>query len=443
MFVEFLYFLSFKIDFNGKKGVVKMKIKIAAVIGMGTTSQRNCDSFNINGRVPLMAEADGGYKAAGEISTPFVIGAFSGSAVGSAFAAANMLTEHAEAIKLSEEEYKSSFLDYLERLRNEVIRREEGIIAFSVALLYAYNDTIAVARLGKNRIYRFSGIELMSIPENRQSGGKQMNGGMDHYDDIKTEDRFLILGPGVVNALTESEITNIMATSSSVKDAAKRLFDEAREKNSQEDTTVIVFSVERELPPPVIPEGMYSAPPIAALKSEAPIIDGDEPVYASDDESKFDIRQFASDNKLLIGAIAVLLVVLVLMVAFILSRRSAQPAETTVETTTEEPTTEEVSGIVSEPALDTTVEETEETTEEPTTEATTEKQTTTTRRSTTTTTQRETTTSRQSTTTTERASESTTVGSVTDITEAPSESSTAAPGTEAPTTAAATANTEE
>ena len=225
-----------------------MKIKLAAVIGMGTTSQRNGDSFNINGRVPLMAEADGGYKAAGELSSPFILGAFSGSMVGSAFTAANMLTEHAEAIKASEDDYKNSFLDYLERVRNEVIRQEGGSIAFSVALLYAYNDTIAVARLGKNRIYRFSGINLTAIPENREAQGRQMNGGMDHIEDIRSGDRFLILGPGVVSALTESEITNILSISTGVKDAAKRLFDEARAKNSQEDTTVIIFSVERGSP---------------------------------------------------------------------------------------------------------------------------------------------------------------------------------------------------
>lgn len=358
-------------------GVVNMKFEIAAITSMGMLHSNNCDSFNINGKILTTTQADKGYKAAGVLNAPIVLSCCSSTKVGSAYEASSILNEFIPVIHRSEENYKTVFLDYLENVKNSVILHGDGNIGLSVSLLYAFDDKIAIARLGKSRIYRFTDVYLTKLLENEVKDGKKINGGIDIIDNLSDNETFLLCSSGFFEAVSDSEISNALSLSENAKDAAKRLSDIAKSKNPKEDITLIIIKAVSEISSAVMPPILNSSElnvntQDVSLESENSL----QPEFSdenNEDESPIGLNEYILKNKIPIIFGAIILALLILFLTYYLTRNSYLDDNTEYST---EDTTFEITEIETEAVI---LSETSEMTEETIVDVEIETQLTTTR----------------------------------------------------------------
>ncbi len=218
--------------------------ELAVITSKAKGAANNKDSVNMNGRVLTLQEADKGYKGAGSFNAPCVLALASSVRDGYSAAALTALNERMQSIRDSESGFKNAIDLYFSDASYALTRLDAGENALSLAVLYTYGNSISVARLGGDVIYRRAGGMVVGVAsEDVPSSG---DGGSFGYEDIAepTDDEtFVILSEGAASVISQSEIEVIMSAGAPIRETVNEIYRAIREKNGGNSISVMIVSV--------------------------------------------------------------------------------------------------------------------------------------------------------------------------------------------------------
>ena len=123
----------------------------------------NGDNLNLNGKVVSLQEADAGFKAAGNVKTPYVAVVASGNQKGYASGAAVAFNDYVKDIHLNKYNAEAVVSRYFDDMQTVVEKCDIEGSKLSIAIVCVYDDCVIAAKSGDCHILRFSEGELFEI----------------------------------------------------------------------------------------------------------------------------------------------------------------------------------------------------------------------------------------------------------------------------------------
>ena len=293
----------------------------------------NGDNLNLNGKVVSLQEADAGFKAAGNVKTPYVAVVASGNQKGYASGAAVAFTDYVQDIHLNKYTAEAVVSRYFDDMQTVVDKCDIEGSKLSIAIVCVYDDCVIAAKSGDCHILRFSEGELFEIALSDDEGGR----GFQFVDVVSEGDIFALVGEEASTDLDYDGIVNAFDGSSDLKETIKEFYKVLSTRARGMDCSVVLMKLVCDT------ERTYASTPLATpsdnedvsvspdkFSAEPAVSAGDLKVTnnnISDEDAPETGKKPENKKKKILGfiPIAVLVIIIAVTVALYLATRPSNP----------------------------------------------------------------------------------------------------------------------
>lgn len=293
----------------------------------------NGDNLNLNGRVISLQEADAGFKAAGNVKTPYVAVIASGNQKGYASGAAVAFNDYVKDIHLNKYNAEAVVSRYFDDMQAVVEKCDIEGSKLSIAIVCVYDDCVIAAKSGNCHILRFSEGELFEIALSDDDGGR----GFQFVDVVTEGDMFALVGEEASSDLDYDGIVNAFDNTNDLKEKLKEFYKVLSIRARGMDCSVVLIKLECDS------DRTYAAAPLAVSSddedvsvspekfSAEPAVTTGELKITDNSVSEDDVPETGkkpeNKKKKILGfiPIAVLVVIIAVTVALYLATRPSNP----------------------------------------------------------------------------------------------------------------------
>ena len=273
----------------------------------------NGDNLNLNGKVISSQEADAGFKAAGNVKSPYVAVLASGNQKGFAAGAAAAFNDYVKDVNINKHNAEAVINRFFDDMDSVVEKCSIDGARLSIGIVCAYDDCVVAAKTGNCHLLRFSEGELFEIALSDDDGGR----GFQFVDVIADGDVFALIGEESATDLDYDGIVNVFDQGNELKLAVRDIFKLLSTSARGKDCSVVLMKLncDSERTYAVLPVADNSDAAFDSALSESP-----EDFVVSDDEEFFadevpEEKTKKSSKKKILGLIPVVILVILLAVA--------------------------------------------------------------------------------------------------------------------------------
>jgi protein phosphatase len=246
-----------------------MRLKFGAATDVGMVRQSNEDAFSAEGELFIVADGMGGHNA-GEVASALAVTTMKSGA-------RNGLTEPSQFRELVQQANTAIYTASLD----DSAQAGMGTTVTALAVLPGEEPRVMVANVGDSRTYvwRNGRLDRISIDhsyvqelvnEVTRALGIDRSVQVDVFTyDVRTGDRLVLCSDGLVDEVSDTEISKVIGQHSNAQECAEALIMVANTNGGRDNTTVVVVDIADDISEPVavVPDNddtqqIESVPPV-------------------------------------------------------------------------------------------------------------------------------------------------------------------------------------